>query len=273
MKAPKRLAIAAAVAAVAGWPLVVAAAPMGALFGADAETDQLIQIDPATGTGVAIGPLGFGVVGMAYDPVSDTLFGAGGRLLSINRLTGSATPVGGPTGFSISGLAVDPTTGEMFGVDSIADVLLSIDRTTGQASVIGPLGGGAAFANVTGLAFDQTGSVLYGVENGNDQLVIIDRQTGAATGVGSPFTVGGRVVTAIAFDPSTGELFGSDAAGVSISQLVAINPATGVGAPIGPMGFNLVEALAFAPRVPEPSAALIALVMAIVYKLTGVRFA
>ena len=103
---------------------------------------------------------------------------------------------------------------------------------------------------MNGIAFNPTGATLFGVENGNDQLATIDVATGAVSGVGDPFTVGGLVVTAIAFEPQTSALFGGDAAGLSVSRLVSIDPGTGVGAPAGPVGFNLVEALAFAPAIP-----------------------
>lgn len=259
-----RFAVVLGALTVTGSTAATHGAPLSTLYGADATTNQLIQIDTTTGAGVAVGPLGdINIVGLAYDPTTDTLFGGGGSLYSIDRQTAAATPVGVPSGFSLAGLAVNPISGELYAVDSIADVLLTIDKQTGAAAVVGPLGGGTAFSNVTGLAFDPTGSTLYGVENGNDQLVTIDPATGAATGVGSPFTVGGLVVTALAFDPLTGDLFGSDAAGLSISQLVAIDPATGVGAAVGPTGFDLVEALAFAPPIPEPAASALLVIATI----------
>lgn len=244
-----------------GVALPVSEAGGDTLFGVDVDTNQLLTIDSATGVATAVGPLGdVSVVGMTYDPTSGTLYGAGGRLSSIDRQTGMATEIGGPLGFSVVGLAAHPITGQLYGVDSIADVLVTIDANTGIATEVGPLGGGTAFANVTGLAFDPAGQTLYGVENGNDQLVTIDPTTGTATGVGSPFTVGGLVVTALAFDPDTGDLFGGDAAGMSVSQLVSIDPMTGVGNAIGPTGFNLLEALAFAPAIPEPSGLLLGLI-------------
>ena len=55
-------------------------------------TDQLSRIDPASGAGTAIGPLGFAPVeGLEFDPSTGTLYGTDmltGRLLAIDVLTG-----------------------------------------------------------------------------------------------------------------------------------------------------------------------------------------
>jgi hypothetical protein len=149
---------------------------------------QGIEFDVATGAAIGsliydgasytglewVGPQLYGTV--IYGP------GSGSELRILQPFTGASTLVG-PTGRGpISGLAYDAASGILYGVDggSGAAHLLSINRSTGAASVIG-------------LTSFQAGSLelgpdgaLYGGGTGANggQLFRIDKTTGASTLVG-----------------------------------------------------------------------------------------
>lgn len=74
------------------------------LYGSDVATDQLVTIDTTTGVGTAVGPFGATfnqIEGLAFDAVTGTLYGVqndgtDGRIVVINKGTGSATQIAGP---------------------------------------------------------------------------------------------------------------------------------------------------------------------------------
>jgi len=82
---------------------------------------------------------------------------------------------------TIADIAVDQN-GQMYGLDTASDSLLAIDKTTGAASVVGPLGVDANFAQ--GMKFDRASGTLYWMAygaNGSGMAATIDPLTGAAT--------------------------------------------------------------------------------------------
>jgi hypothetical protein len=162
------------------------AADTNTLYGTDLVNDQLVRVDPSTGTQQPIGPLGFDEVqGVTYDPVSATLYGADlatDQLLEIDVHTGAASPVG-PLGFTrVYCLALDPNSGVMYACDAATDQLLVVEPTTGAGSPVGPL----VFKDVRGLAMDSLAGVLYGANRSNGLFLEIDPRTAACTLVG-PF--------------------------------------------------------------------------------------
>ena len=219
-------------------------AKAGVLYGSVAfPPRQLLTINTATGAGAAVGPFGpFTVSGLAFDPNTNTLYGAGfGELLTINTSTGAATVVG-PLGFgNVLGLAFDPNTNTLFGSEFANDFLLTINTATGAGTPVGVIG--TSFG-VEGLAFDPNTNTLYGTAFASNQLLTINTATGAGAAVGPLgfFTVGG-----LAFDPVSNTLFGIHRPS---NQLLTINTATGAGTAVGPVGFSDVHGLAFS--VPEP---------------------
>ena len=125
-----------------------------------------------------------GVVGLAFDPGSQTLYGsATDKLVTIAPAAGIfyLTPTEiGPFGFTdVQGLEFDPASGMLYGTDCATDQLLAIDPSTGAATAIGPLG----FPCVEGLALDSDTAVLYGSDTATAQLVAIDVSTGAAAAI------------------------------------------------------------------------------------------
>ncbi len=103
---------------------------------------QLLTIDPVTGVGSLVGTTGTDImlVGLAFDPFQQILYGAGipfatvseANLYSVNRFTGAATVIG-PLGVEIQSLSWDVTLGL---IGSFAK-LYQIDSQTGLATQIG----------------------------------------------------------------------------------------------------------------------------------------
>ncbi len=113
---------------------------------------NLYTIDPLTGRATPIGPLGFNIPGLAFDPNTETLYGVSGQtdsLYTISASTGESVLVG-PLGINTSfcGLAYDAASDELFLSDSSSDTLFSINRNNGTATAIRELG----FSQVNGLA-------------------------------------------------------------------------------------------------------------------------
>jgi len=175
----------------------------------------LVQLNPNNGAFMnTIGPVGYYVNGLEYDPGSDKLYGTTSTndptfadgLIEINMGTGAGVPIG-PAGLKINNPTVN-SSGEMFGWTEDYDWLISVDQSTGAASTVGDsaietLGYGLAFDNddnlylVNASGFDSTaGASIYTIDTG----------TGLAT-----FT---STIPALAhhgdFHPKTGLYWGID---------------------------------------------------------------
>lgn len=88
------------------------------------------------------------------------------------------------SGSAILGLAVHPQTGVLYGADTTSDSLVTIDPTTGAATVVGAFG--VAVAAIGGLDFDnQTGELFFAADPTNSKLYRVDIATGAATFLGN----------------------------------------------------------------------------------------
>lgn len=92
----------------------------------------------------------------------------------------------------------------------------------------------SAFAQVT----------LYGTVNaaGNSTLITIDPTTGAQLS-----TIGtvGYVINGLAFDPTSGKLYGSTGGSSNASNIVTINTSTGAATLVGPTGQSSVATITF----------------------------
>jgi hypothetical protein len=109
-----------------------------------------------------------GWTSLDYDATTGNLYGssvtcgASSHLWTIDRVTGATAQVGEITGAAcIIGIAVDPT-GLMYGLDIVSDSLFAIDKTTGNASLIGSLGFNAGYAQ--DMTFDQATGSAAGVD-------------------------------------------------------------------------------------------------------------
>ncbi|HLR86291.1 MAG TPA: carboxypeptidase regulatory-like domain-containing protein [Wenzhouxiangella sp.] len=149
-----------------------------------------------TGLGTLSGDLAETWTSMSWDHATRTLYASGSTLLGnslfvIDPDALTATEVGEITGPDLApdaiviAIAVSPE-GLMYGLDIIDDVLLAIDKDTGEASVVGPVGEDANFAQ--DMDFDQSDGTLYwaGYMGGGDsRMMTIDVETGAASQLGA----------------------------------------------------------------------------------------
>ena len=200
-------------------------------------TEVLEMVDTTTAEVTPIGNTGVGpgevIQGLAWDPVTSTLYatitwidGSGTTLASIDRYTGAVTrlmPVTGIEGAMLVGLAID-SSGRMYGIEQNSNSLIEIDKASGAATVIGPLGDESILTLTGSLAFDRTTDVLYlsGVTaDVFGGLYTVDRSSGHASLIGvlgeepqlasalAIATAGGPCVNApaapwLSFDPAQG---------------------------------------------------------------------
>jgi len=235
----------------------------GTLFGTDGNLQNLITVNTASGVGNVIGPNTQGPFpSLAFDHTTNTMFGGTGggfgALLTVNTITGQASPVGvSNLGFAAVGGMDVASDGTIFVAVNIAgdggtgsDHLATVDKNTGQFTVIGPFGncvgvpalpvdgsGSCDNEGMEGIAFGSTG-ILWGVHStrgaaGAPGLYTINTNTGAANFV-SPLldasqnpASGGFVSLQFACD---GTLFGGTARAIGAADggfLATINPMTG----------------------------------------------
>ncbi|MDX2132732.1 MAG: hypothetical protein SFY69_11845 [Planctomycetota bacterium] len=182
-----------------------------------AGTQQWGTIDTTTGNFTSITTIG--VVesnwgGLSYDNTNGNMYAlAGQNLYTINVATGAATLVapfsGGPTGMLLIDIAVHPTTGQMYAHDIGTDSLMSIDKSTGAVTTIGPTGFLANFAQ--GMDFDPSTGILYGAiytGGGTGAFASFDLTTGAATTIVSTTPWNAEMEMAIAPAPGAAALLG-----------------------------------------------------------------
>ena len=154
----------------------------GILFGLDDSSDQLITVNTTTGVGTVVGTLGsnFSEAGLGFDS-SGTLFASSdlgdNGVYTVNPLTGFATFLSstGPDPFA---LAFDGTT--LFGTSDDctgSDCLVTVNRTTGVSTEVGPLG---ISIDQGGLDFDSNGTLWF-FDAGAPSVYTINKNTGTAT--------------------------------------------------------------------------------------------
>lgn len=159
------------------------------------------------------------------------------RVYAINPATGAATPTSPPLSSDPLGLAGTPD-GRLLGYSG--GQLGQLDPGSGAFSAIG------APSNINSTGFDITADgrgFLVGL-SGVPQLYGVNIATGAAAPVGTPGALGAGIDAAFGLTPGTsqpfiiglgsvgGTLYGVDLE-TGITNLVAIDPATGAARPIG----------------------------------------
>lgn len=237
----------------------VAAVPVaaGTLYGTDDAGDQVIVIDSAAGGGVVLGAAGLSLsaTGLAYDTSTGTMYVSDGfaavdaGLGVVDLTTGAVTFIGEHViSQNIFGLAYDSLDDVLFGSDIESVSLVTLNRATGEATVVGPFSIGGD--NINGLAFDPASDTLYGVSD--TTLYTIDQAAGTATAVGAHGAGDGL---GLEFDAETGALFMAD----SNDNLFVLNTANGAASLVGAIGLE-IDGLASVPtpasvlEVPAPGA-------------------
>jgi hypothetical protein len=175
---------------------------------------------------------------LGYGEAFDTLY-------SIDLTTRNATPIGvagswgGASIANVEGLTYGPN-GKLYAVsDTLLKALMTIDPSTGLASVIGPLGGGAGLGetgqgtfNVLDLGMTFTCDGRLWLSSGyTGSFWQVDPATGATTKIGNL----GATVTGLTARGN--QVFGAGSQGAP--NLYSINLATGQGVVVGPYGQGL----------------------------------
>lgn len=115
------------------------------------------------------------------------------NLYTVNPVTGALTSVG-PIGFAVTGLAFDPSTGTLYGVTSNLSPLhprslITVNTATGAGTFVGSYGLGTPLGDI---AFKSDGT-LYGYGGASAaSLYTINKATGVATLVGTGALGSGR---------------------------------------------------------------------------------
>jgi hypothetical protein len=154
------------------------------LFGTTFGASELVELDPATGALLrTIGPVGYRVNGLEYDHVTGKLFATTSNgdanfpngLIEIDLDTGAGTPIGTGAGMTIMNPTVN-SAGEMYAWTEDFDDLVTVDTTTGLATVVGD---SELSSFEHGLAFDLADRLVF--VNGDGRFYAMDTATGAAT--------------------------------------------------------------------------------------------
>jgi hypothetical protein len=163
---------------------------------------QLFRVDTATGAHVLVAnvsgvPGGRNITGLSWDITSGVMYAMvtnclSSQLATINLTNGAMTLIGSPSieASCVATLASSPT-GVLFALDVVTDNLYRFNKTTGVATLIGPMG--ISVDTQTEMQFDISDSLLYVIVA--NQL----RQTTAIGGAGTLIcTFSGAPVTAFA---------------------------------------------------------------------------
>ncbi|HVH36385.1 MAG TPA: hypothetical protein VM847_20000, partial [Tahibacter sp.] len=139
--------------------------------------------------------------GMAWDSRTETMFAVtaadlghcaaavASDLYRLNLQTAQATyiaPITASVSLCIRALAVAPD-GSLYGIDDFNNSLVAIDKNTGAAAIVGPLGFPVEGTNLSA-DFDESTGILY-LANGS-RLYTVNLVTGTAALVGPPLAIG-----------------------------------------------------------------------------------
>jgi len=236
--------------------------------GASGSSSTLYILNPATGAiDTTVGPIGFSITGLAFDPTTQVLYGSTGNnsasprnLVRIDTTTGAGTLIGPfNTNTPMADLAFAPS-GILFGWSGFQGTrgLYTIDVTTGAATFVGTNTGRGSYLDGNGLASDAAGNLFGGASDdaGSAALFSVNSTTAVSTFIANLTPFPGdpdASVSALAFDHA-GTLFGiflNIEAGASF--LVSIDTTTGAMTNRG-QSVDALDAIAFLPNVqPAPS--------------------
>ena len=162
-----------------------------------ATTHQLKTVDPTTGAETLIGNTGvtssYTVTGIAYDDVTETMYGTWASIdgtnyytyvYSIDLTTAVATLVGSPITTDVFIDIACNSTGQFYGFGLVTDILYSFDPTVPSISAIGSLGININYAQ--GAECDKDTDILYlAGYTTSGALYTVNTNTGQATNIGA----------------------------------------------------------------------------------------
>lgn len=156
-----------------------------------------ISLDPATGARTIIGDMGVATNGLSYNPVNSTMYAVSATsLYTVNMSTGVATMVGtANTGILMINFAIN-SAGQAYAVDGTADVLGSVNLSTGAFTSIGSIGFNANYAQ--DMEFDRESGELFMAAQDltSGWLAWVNKSTGTTLKIGD--FEGGAEITGFA---------------------------------------------------------------------------
>jgi Ca2+-binding RTX toxin-like protein len=222
-------------------PAQVAAPELYAADGAGGNPATLYKVNPATGAMTeTVGPIGFAVTGLAFDPVTGILYGSTssqdlndpGSLIRINPDTGAGTLIADPGTTIIDGCdngtadLTFTTDGTLYGWTECEDELVRINKSTGVGANIGP--GTGSFGS--GIDADPDDNTLWLTPDGDDgDYGTVDRTTGVYTEQGTLDGDNGNSINSLAWSCDGETLYGTailEGGAPSPREFIAIDTAT-----------------------------------------------
>ncbi len=160
-------------------------------FGTVSVENTFVIIDPLTGDRVLLGSIGMPISGISFDYTSNTLFGVtwdgfASSLYSINTSNGTPSFIGQSEIDVLVNLACDAS-GNLYSVGLGSDYLYKLNKLTGAATAIGPVGIDINYQQ--DMEFDLNTGILYmAAYNSNTssgEFRSVDKVTGASTLIGA----------------------------------------------------------------------------------------
>jgi len=246
--------------ALLAWAIAAPVSAAETLYGADGSQgnlSNLLILDARNGALICtIGPIGFGVTGLAVHPNTGVLFGSTGNrspispgsLITINKGTGAGTLVGS---FGLAGKTMADLTftsdGTLYGWLSDPaggpEDLYTINLSTGTATKVGTSGLSDTFGGA--LAASSSGIIFLAADGDDGPLRTVNRATGAVTTVATLDGTSGNAIPAMKFN-AAGVLFGVDLSSGNppLAELMTINTGTGALTSLG-ASVDRLSAIAF----------------------------
>lgn len=237
----------------------------GTTAGGTSTPSTLFLINPSNGSWTEVGPVGFDRCS-SLDAFDGTLYAVCERpetniqvLVRINHITGAGTEIGPLDSCQNIFDMAFRSDGALFAVgwnnpcSEDEFELLSINTSSGNASIFGKLIDYFGCTSGNGLGFSPNGNLYYSSTNCNEsdnvgQIYIVNQATGLASQISTvnfPFGGEDHVRTnAIKFNPETGVMYASINSDFEGNFLGIINPNTGAVNLIGPTVSGL-DAIAF----------------------------
>lgn len=199
-----------------------------------APPSELFRVDPANGSTTSAGNTGFAIGALAQDPTTGILYAASNNkspiapntLLKLDPANGAATVVGSFDPFRMSDMSFD-STGRLFGWAETNDELVTIDKATGTATIVGP---STLSTFGAGLTFDLGETLWLFGEGEGEPFHSVDPATGTPTQRGTLTTLdeNGSAISAAAADCARTTIYGTlNNFGKPPANLLTIDTATG----------------------------------------------